>query len=94
MMKQRTTFWFPSFAAEPDSKPPSSNPSSEDEERLGLNKCSRMAIIRNMETKIAVATNPNEMAFMEADPKLFQVVSPLYTSSVWGGLIADASELG
>lgn len=36
----------------------------------GLNRCSKIAIMRNIEIKMAVATNPKEMAFMD-EPKLF-----------------------
>ena len=37
---------------------------------VGLNKCSNMAIIRNIEIKMAVATKPNDIALIEV-PKLF-----------------------
>jgi hypothetical protein len=37
---------------------------------VGLNKCSNMAIIRNIEIKMAVATKPKEIALIDV-PKLF-----------------------
>lgn len=37
------------------------------EEFSGLKRCSNMAMIKNMEMSIAVATNPNEIAFIDVD---------------------------
>lgn len=43
-------------------------------EALGLIKCSKMAMMRNMEINIAVAANPKEIAFIDV-PKSFQEAS-------------------
>ena len=48
---------------------------------VGLKRCSKMAIIRNIDTKIAVATKPKEIAFMDV-PKLFHGAS-LSIAPVW-----------
>ncbi|KAG7015457.1 hypothetical protein SDJN02_23093, partial [Cucurbita argyrosperma subsp. argyrosperma] len=48
--------------------------SDEEKGDVGLNRCSKIAMIRNIDIKIAVATKPKEMAFME-DPKLFHGAS-------------------
>lgn len=37
------------------------------EEFSALKRCSKMAMIKNMEMSIAVATNPKEMAFIDVD---------------------------
>lgn len=55
----------------------------EENEAVGLNKCSKMAMIRNIEIKIAVATNPKEMAFMDV-PKFFHGAS--LSIPGWDGL--------
>lgn len=57
--------------------------SGEVKEGLGLNRCSKIAIIRNKDIKIAVATNPKDMAFIDA-PKLFHGVS--LSSVAWDEL--------
>lgn len=50
---------------------------------FGLNKCSNMAMIRNIDTKMAVATKPKEMALMDV-PKFF--CEPSLLTSVCDGL--------
>lgn len=40
----------------------------EEEEWSGLKRCSKIAIMRNIDINIAVATNPNEIAFID-DPE-------------------------
>ena len=46
----------------------------DENEAVGRNKCSKMAMMRNIDIKIAVATNPKEMAFMDV-PKFFHGAS-------------------
>lgn len=53
---------------------------------FGLNKCSNMAMIRNIDTKMAVATKPKEMALMDV-PKFF--CEPSLLSSLCDGLGLD-----
>lgn len=48
--------------------------SNGENEALGLRRCSKMAMMRNIDIRIAVATKPNEMAFMDV-PKSFRVAS-------------------
>ncbi|KAG8068594.1 hypothetical protein GUJ93_ZPchr0005g15159 [Zizania palustris] len=66
---------------------PSSSPwelrEEDEEDRLGLMRCSKMAMRRNMETRMAVAAKPKEMAlaFVEAPPKpLMEEASSSLTS--------------
>lgn len=58
------------FSIDPDSKLDTSVTSSEKAGFVGLKRCSKMAMIRNIDIKIAVATKPNEIAFMD-DPMFF-----------------------
>lgn len=68
----------------PDSKAPSAASCVEGRGDLGLNKCSNIAMIRNRDIKIAVATKPKEMAFTEV-PKSFQGAS-LSSAAVCDGV--------
>lgn len=51
-------------------------------------KCSNIAMIRNIETKIAVAAKPKEMAFMDV-PMSFQDASRLVGSDGVGSPLHD-----
>ena len=61
---------FRGFWNVPDSREALISPVAEEKEGFGLNRCSKMAMIRNIDIKMAVATKPKEMAFMDV-PKLF-----------------------
>lgn len=74
----------PSFFFGPDPEEPLLIITWGDEkEGLGLNRCSKIAMIRNIDIKIAVATNPKEIAFMEV-PKFFHGAS--WSTTAWDGL--------
>lgn len=78
-----TVCGFPSLSSGiPDSREPTSW--GEEKEGLGLNRCSKMAIIRNIDINMAVATKPKEIAFMDV-PKLFHGASRS-TTPVWDGV--------
>ena len=64
----------PSFSKCPDSRESLVISSGEEKDGLGLNKCSNMAMMRNIDIKIAVATKPKEIAFMDV-PKFFHGAS-------------------
>lgn len=67
----------------PDSKALPAASWGEGKEDLGLNKCSKIAMMRNRDIKIAVATNPKERAFTDA-PKFFHGAS--LSVAGWDGL--------
>lgn len=72
---QLTVCGCPSFSNCPVSREPLAISSGEENDGLGgLNKCSKMAMIRNIDIKMAVATKPKETAFMDV-PKLFHGAS-------------------
>lgn len=49
-----------------------------EEEWSGLKRCSNIAIIRNIDINIAVATNPNEIAFIDDDSESSLVLYMLH----------------
>lgn len=73
-MKRLTVCVFPCFAVGTDSWELPSIDSGEENCGLALNKCSNIAIIRNIEIKMAVATKPKEIALIDV-PKLFHGAS-------------------
>lgn len=68
-MKRLTICLFLCFLVVPDSRE-STKDSGEEYCEVGLNKCSNMAIMRNIEIKMAVATKPKEMAFIDVSKLL------------------------
>lgn len=84
MEKQRLTECeSPSFCTCGDSKWAVELSWDDEKDAFGLNRCSNIAIIRNIDINIAVATKPKEIAFMDV-PKLFH--GPSLPTSVWDGL--------
>lgn len=78
-----TAWWFPSFPIVLEPWEAWIICSGEEKEGLGLNRCSKIAMIRNIDIKIAVATKPKEIAFMDV-PKFFHGASRSTTG--WEGL--------
>lgn len=76
----------PSFVLGPESVEALLISSGEEKEFAGLKRCSKIAIIRNIDIKIAVATNPKEIAFIDV-PKLFHGAS--WSTAAWDGLGSD-----
>jgi len=78
-----TVCGFLSLCSALDSAGPLVTSWGEEKGGVGRKRCSKMAIIRNIDTKIAVATKPKEIAFMDV-PKLFHGAS-LSITPVWDG---------
>lgn len=86
MEKKGLTGWgFPSFTPIPASNRLAVMASGEVKEGLGRNRCSKMAMMRNRETRMAVATKPKDIASTDA-PKPFQGAWASLSTAAWDGL--------
>lgn len=74
------------FCDNPASREISVEVSAERKEWIGLKRCSKMAMMRNIDISIAVATKPREIALMEA-PRLFHGAS--VSNPTWDGVESE-----